>query len=362
MSKMTKDANPQNMVTMEIFDILKEYSNIENAVSQTEIRSKLRKKHNREISRNALARNLYAIKDFLDMNDFGYKLENVEYKRVNKEEEVTVPVVWYLNKDIGDAELGVLVNWLEFSKDISHNERNELVEKLKKLTGSSLKRSLPGRKSKSNQIFLSFEILSEAINEKKKVVFNLVEHVTNKKEPQIVHENGVNREYTVSPYKIVVSNGRHYLVGAFDIGNKIYNFRLDYIRNIQILDGKDGRKHERVRHIRDVSGHERFDLEKHMAEQIYMFSGTCETVTFRVDRPAPGAVGNMISQIRDWFGERAIFTEEDDKTITVAVTVNTKAMLYWALQFGKYVEILTPVSLRNEVRKAINNMMDKYNA
>ena len=44
----------------------------------------------------------------------------------------------------------------------------------------------------------------------------------------------------------------------------------------------------------------------------------------------------------------------------IRLTCNEDAMRYWALQFGPYVEILEPESLRNQLLKDVEDMVKKY--
>ena len=61
-----------------------------------------------------------------------------------------------------------------------------------------------------------------------------------------------------------------------------------------------------------------------------------------------------------WFGrDFRIVQEEADERI-VSVACNEKAMKYWALQYGKYAEILESKSLRDEIRKVVRDMGKKY--
>ena len=46
------------------------------------------------------------------------------------------------------------------------------------------------------------------------------------------------------------------------------------------------------------------------------------------------------------------FFDDSGETVDVRVTVNQQAMLYWALQYGQYVDILEPQELRDSVKAA----------
>jgi predicted DNA-binding transcriptional regulator YafY len=76
-------------------------------------------------------------------------------------------------------------------------------------------------------------------------------------------------------------------------------------------------------------------------------------VTFRADK-------NIIGHIVDWLGKDVTFTEIKEDSIVVSVRVNLNAMLYWALQYGNSVEILSPETLRNSVRDVVSKMWGQY--
>ena len=46
--------------------------------------------------------------------------------------------------------------------------------------------------------------------------------------------------------------------------------------------------------------------------------------------------------------------------MTVRVKCNIQAMKFWALQYGPYVEILSPESLREQLISDITSMMENY--
>ena len=111
---------------------------------------------------------------------------------------------------------------------------------------------------------------------------------------------------------------------------------------------------ERVKPMNKVSGLEKgLNLPKHMAEHIYMFSG--ESIPVKI-RTTP----DMIGQLVDWFGMDIKILEKNTKNIVVRFDCNYSAMRYWALQYGPYVEVLSPKDLREQLKKDISEMADKY--
>ena len=69
----------------------------------------------------------------------------------------------------------------------------------------------------------------------------------------------------------------------------------------------------------------------------------------------------MMDELIDWLGKEFKASEiEDKKQILVTLRCNEDSMFYWALQYGPYVEVLEPESLRTRLKKAIFEMNNKY--
>lgn len=68
----------------------------------------------------------------------------------------------------------------------------------------------------------------------------------------------------------------------------------------------------------------------------------------------------MIAQIDDWFGKDFRITNIENGKVTIRLRCNEKAIRFWALQYGPYVEIIEPLSLREQLRSDIEEMRKKY--
>lgn len=153
--------------------------------------------------------------------------------------------------------------------------------------------------------------------------------------------------YIVNPYQMVASNGRYYLIANYDRYDDISHYRIDKITDVQILEEKV--KSELL--IPELKNG--FNLPKHMAEHIYMFSGASERIKLRVDKI-------LMTELVDWFGKDFRIIEETQDKMLIHAKCNTSAMKYWALQYGPNVEVLEPLALRDELRKEIQLMYKKY--
>jgi len=84
-----------------------------------------------------------------------------------------------------------------------------------------------------------------------------------------------------------------------------------------------------------------------------MYAGKSIRVTFLAHH-------NKMQDIVDWFGLDFDITKIDEETIEVNVLVNEMAMYRWALQYGNWVEVLSPKSLREELELTTVKMAEKY--
>lgn len=344
--------HPKKMNVLMILEILKKYSDAEHRLSQQKLAELIQRHYHVTVDRHALKRNL------MNLIDFSYDIEYTESvrKKKNGEEEVLYSN-WYLNREITDAELHILIDSMLFSKYIPFGQNIELVKKLKGLSSKYFrsKRKIPeGRlENQHKQLLLATEVLNEAIAKGNKVTFQFIQYGVDTKHHVVLENDGAPRIYRVSPYEIVVTNGRYYLICAHDKGDSLYNYRLDYMCEIERIED------EKIRHLNEIPGYRYgLDLSKYMEEHIYMYGGKSVRVNFRADLRTNR---NIVGHILDWFGTNVQFSEITEDAVTATVSVNEKAMFYWALQYGTSVEILAPASLRKLLREATNAISEKYN-
>jgi predicted DNA-binding transcriptional regulator YafY len=338
----------KKLLMLNILDILKNHSDVNNPLTIKEIGEKLSTEYSQEVERKAIKRNL------MNLVEFGCDIEYLEIERTNRRgEQEVICTDFYINRDFDDSELRLLIDSLLFSKHISQNQCKRLIRKLEKLSSVDFKSkaehicNMPDKTRGNKQLFYTIEILDEAISERKKVSFNYIEHGIDKKTYLRKDKQGNSAVYVVSPYRMAATNGRYYLISNLDPFKNVTNFRIDRITNIKLLD-------EKSTPMKQVAGLENgLNLPKHMAERIYMFSEKGVQVEFRTKK-------SLISDVLDWFGYEVQLRKEDDSNVIVAVTVNERAMFFWSKQYGENVEVLSPASLRKKLYEASKNMVEKY--
>ena len=323
-----------------ILEILRQYTDAEHKLNQNDILEILKRDFDITADRKSIKRNITSL---LEM---GYPIEFTETLRryPNKDGELEDSYIlsdFYLEREISDAELRLLIDSLLFSKHIPHNQCKELVGKLEGLSNKHFHSrvrfvaTLPENMPKNKELFYTIEILDEAIADGKKVSFTYNEYGADKK----LHPRG---EYIFSPYQMAATNGRYYLIGKSEKYEDISNFRIDRITGIRVLDTPA-----------NTAGKGTWDLPKHMAEHIYMFAGKSIPVTFRMKK-------TILNDAVDWFGKDIVFYEETEDAVTARVIVNWSAMRCWAAQYCRFVRILTPEDLAETVKNDLQAAVENY--
>lgn len=339
---------PKKLLIMNILDILRRYSDADHRLSQKDIIDILQTEYEMVADRKAIKRNL------MNLIDLGYNLEFSESVRRNKDgEEEVIYTDWYLERDFSDAELRLIIDSLLFSKHIPYSRCKELIEKIEGLSNRYFKskvrhiRNLPVDQPQNAELFYTIEILDEAIERNRQVVFHYGDYGTDKKLHLRERKDGKPREYLVNPYQMVATNGRYYLIANVERHDNISHYRVDHIRDIEITDTP-------AKPQRKVEGLENgLDLPKHMAEHVYMFAGESQRVIMRT---TPGMAGELI----DWFGSGVTFSDETETSVIAHVTANLQAMRFWALQYAPYVTVLAPQSLVDTVKEDLTLASEKY--
>ncbi len=320
----------KKMLNMLILEVLREYSDEEHSLTQQEIIKLLEKNYGMECDRRSVKNNVMCLKEL------GYDISMEKGYRL-------------LSREFDEAESRILIDSVLFSKSISTRQAKDLISKIRGLASRYFNAkvthicNLPELNRTTNkQAMYSLDTINDAIAMKKKISFVYNEMGTDFK----LHPKREER-YLVNPYQIVANNGRFYLIANYDKYSNIAHFRIDKMTDVMMEDAK-------VKPMKEVEGLEHgLNLPKHMAEHFYMFSGESEFFEIRT-------TADMMSELTDWFGTDFMLVENRVDYIVARVKCNYDAMRYWALQYGPYVEILRPESLRKQLRADVLNMMVKY--
>lgn len=329
--------DPLKIAGFLILDILKDYSDENNHLTQQRIIELLKENCQIDCDRRTVSRYL----DYID----------AYHEKAGKEEiEQDGDGCYLAEREFDDSEIRTLIDSVLFSKALSQSQAKNLIEKLKTLGSKNLSAKVSHicnlqelHHSDSPQMMLSLDRINDAIDGRKKISFVYNEYGTDKK----LHPRNNGMKYIVNPYQIVANNGFFYLIGNYDKYDNIAHYRVDRITGAEVLD-------EPVKPKKEIKDFKReYNLPNHMAEHIYMFSGPSAYIKIQTNK-------SMVGDLIDWFGKGITILDATDENITVRLKCNEEAMFYWALQYGPYVEVLEPPSLRERIKDAVCGMKEKY--
>ena len=320
----------KKMLNMLILEILREYTDENHSLTQQEIIKLLEQNYGMECDRRSVKSNIMSLKEM------GYDISTDQGNRL-------------ISREFDDAELRILIDSVLFSKSISSRQAKGLIEKLRGLASNyfnakvSHVSNLPELNRTSNkQAMYSLDTINDAISEKKKISF-----VYNYVGTDFKLHPKQEEPYIVNPYQIVANNGKFYLIGNYDKYDNVAHIRIDKMTDVRMLNDK-------VKPIKEVpelaSG---LNLPKHMAEHVYMFGGPSETFKIKT-------TPDKMTELTDWFGKDFQILSDNGSELTIRVTCNVNAMHYWALQYSRYMEILSPKSMRDKLREDAEMMMELY--
>lgn len=323
----------KKLYIMYILKTLKEYSDENHPLKQIDIISKIKNNFDVSMDRKTISR---TIDSLIDMGIDIVKLDSGG--------------CYIADRELESSEITYLIDALFSSKSVSSKQALNLSKKLSNML-SIYKRKKYNymykveevNRSDNKQLFYTIDQISEAIEKGKKISFNYDRFYFDDEQKS----RQKDKNYIVNPYFMVNSQGKYYLVCNYDYFDDIANYRIEQIKNIKILDMP-------IKSITKLSGYEKgLDKSKYINENIYMFN--TETVTAKIKIHNPYSVNYVL----EWFGKNTNIYRENDE-IYATVKVNETSLIYWCLQYGESVELVSPASTREEIKKVVEEMGKRY--
>ena len=246
------------------------------------------------------------------------------------------------SRDFELPELKLLADAVQSSKFITQRKSLELIKKLEGLASvydaGKLRRQIhiQGRvKNMNESIYYSVDTLHEAIAEEKKISFRYFDYDIQKK--RVLRREGA--PYKVSPIALSWSEENYYLIARADERAGFTHYRVDRMSSVQKL--KENRD----------AGTSRFNLAKYSKKMFGMFAGEDVEVKLRVSNQLIGAV-------IDRFGKDITMNADGEKHFTVSACIALSPVFYgWLFQFGELCEVVSPQSLKDELKCRAENFI-----
>lgn len=344
-----------------ILYILKRFTDEKNTLSQEGIARKLRdlgycpvrKDKNGNYKERNLDERKSIGKDLKLLYDMGYPIHGVERELDEDGNELpaTRGKIW-IEKEISDEKLSWLINSIKYNAFMDEGQKKEFIESLISLGSKTFQHNNNAKTMvdggrifhvEGSSLFKQLSEIDKAIALGKKIRFTYSKLKRNGS--KFVYE--AEKEYTVSPYWVIVNKGNTYLVCYNHEENKIWHSRVDKMKDVKMINSYALPKTETELKWVDVGDY----VTKHPL----MFSGDNIFVELKIAK-------NQIGRLVEAFGTNFSIVKETEDYLTVKVYAGELDMFHWAIQYGGFVEILKPQSIREKIRIHIESLAFNYKA
>jgi predicted DNA-binding transcriptional regulator YafY len=319
---------PKKLALIRILQILQKHSDSEHPITHEKIVDLLERDYGIQVERKAIGRNVSLL------CEAGFEIET------------TKKGSYLAERTFEDSELRLLIDGVLSSGYISVKHSKDLIEKLCNQGNKFFRPRVKNiysvadwNKTDNVSVFYTIELIDEAIEKGKQVRFEYNKYGVDKK----LHRTS---KQTVSPYQMILHNQRYYLMGYNEKWQELRYYRIDRITNVQLLD-------EKQTPLRSLKGFESgIDYKRFSSSMPYMFYDEPQAIEFIAEDWA-------IDHVIDWFGKDIKIEQKNGKNY-IRVYASINAMEYWAMQYLNAVEILSPLELRERIKKNLQNASEKY--
>ena len=336
---------PKKMIPAMILEILRENTDEKHTLDQKDILEILNRSFNPPLERKTVRRNIEYLMEI------GVPIAYIVKPRNNGND------IWtdfYLERDFTEAELRLLIDGLLFSNHLPHKQCVQLIDKIEGLASKYFQshvkhiKTLPDPEINNKQIFHTIDVLDEAISNDRQVSFHYVNFGTDKEAHPKLGSDGKPMVYIINPYQMAAKDGKYYLICNNNDYDAISNYRIDRIKDVQILDAK----RKPFSKLKNSNG-ESFNLADYMKTHIYMYTSGDTRVRFKV-------VPAMVTDVLDIFGKDVRFEEETKDYVTVSASVTEAAMIQFAKSYSPDVVILEPQRMVDEMKDWAKKVKKAY--
>lgn len=323
-----------------ILKILEEYSDENHPLKQKEIAELVKDNYGLNFDRRTISTGLKLL------NELGYEIEGLS----DKEYEIDNRKGVYLSRRILEKdEITYLAHILFSLKTLSAKQTMKLINSLSSTLSKYDQEDYKWMKkcneiNKTNKpILYNIIDVNEAIKNKKKIKFKYYRVSYKNKET----DSRGGLEYIVSPYFTFHMNGRDYILCSIENRNRLVNFRLDKLKDIEIL------KEKRIE-LKDLhKSYKDFTITKYLNTHVYPFNG--EIIKVKLEIMSKEGT----RYLKDYFENHIKFYEENNK-MYAEIENEENAIFCYLMQYGTNFKVVSPDSLAKKIKETSKTILDYY--
>ena len=328
------DLYEKNGNILYILNVLKKYTDEDHLLSAVEIGRKVEEIYDVEIDPRTIRRNINLLKYKLEF-DISTREENGKGYYLNRDPET----------DFEPGEVRAIIDNFSYANYIVPSVAKEIIKKCKNLQTIYENEKIKdyqiysvNNKTENSEVIKNIEDISNSIYHNRKIKFEYWKYeITNKLEKQIVSTP------VVSPYAIVYNKQEFYFIGIKDGQNKFYHYRLDRMKNVKELEEKITIKKTKSQ-IKDFA-----------ESTVEMFGGKKAEIESICNKC-------LLNAVFDIFGKNITIEkiQGDDNNFKLIVDSNPMGFKMWAMRNIDMVEVIKPISLRNDIKEIVQKAMIRY--
>lgn len=369
--------------SIKILELLKWYTDEDHPITQENLRKK--PNANQYMGyKTTFKRHLFEIADTYNLEAESEEEWRIVFPGYDQKKNITNPNSKhytgpiYYRHEIKKHELDFLMEQIQYTQQLSPEDKEILSQKLKKLLGS-VHYNQPNDSAENRiEVCMTYndEVLSrnliflrKAIHDKKMIDFNLL--VLNESGSYVLKDD---TRYRVSPYSIILYNGKYWLIGnrrlgRYHSGNSMrpkYSdtldiYRIDKLTNLSI-----------ARETLEISRKDYANISTNLKclEKIMIFSENEQIhnklinhdlgkIEFEIvwDYFPPGERYDY-SFIKDTFGTNYSISE-DSGHIFCIIRSTDKCFIDWAVRYADKIRILNTFPTSNKIKEQLKRKLEK---
>lgn len=293
------------------------------------------------LSENGISAERKAIySDIEALIQFGYEIEG---------EKIGSSYMYKLaEREFEPFELKLLVDAVQSSKSLTEEKSRQLIKKLECFTSDFNANKIHKQvlvknrvKTINKTVYYVMDAISEAMEKNRTISFEYRQWSLDKE--LVTRKNGIKEG--ISPWAFIWDDESYYVLAFDPKAEKLKHYRMDKMFNVTVSSAEK----------RQGEGEfSRVDLAVYTKEHFNMYSGEICTVKLECKNSA----ANFII---DKFGTDIMLVPSAEDSFTVNVEVALSKMFYgWVLGFGGDVKIVSPKSVRKEMKERIRAAAKMY--
>lgn len=314
-----------------VLNTLKEYSDEANPISMKFIQEKIKELYGMDLDRRTISSNINVLINIFDYDISTYSDNGIGYYYI-KNPEI----------EFETGEIRTIIDTFSYAPFIEKNISKEIIDKCKNMINIHERKKLnnyqifsDNNKTINKEVIKNIEDISNAIFNKKKISFDYYKYELS---PTLKWKK--ISEHVVSPYKLVYSIQELYLVALKKGEVNLYTYRIDRMKNINILDEASSKK---------ITNKE---IENHINSSISMYGSESEEIE---------AICNMslLDNVIDVYGKNIKMRKYDDNNFKIIINKDIKAFKAYALRNIENMRVIKPIKLKQEIENILKDYLNQ---